>query len=510
MSTIQNIFVLVLENRSFDHMLGLSGITGTDAVTGAPTSINGIDPGNLPTNSFNGQSYPVIMGAPNAMSIDPGHEIENVVNQVGLRNSSGVYPMNGFVQDFGSSLTTAWSDEADAPTAALPSIMACYTPAQLPVLNQLANEFCVCDNYRSSIPGATWPNRFFVHAATAGGIFTSPNSSQMMSWIYTDGIQFENGTIFDALSAKFGSDADWKIYMDESGPILGTVAQVRSLEGISWYNQHDLDDFADDLANGYNYAYTFIEPGYGNASSDFTDGSSQHPMDVVTSGEALIKQVYETIRNSPVWNQSMLIITYDEHGGFYDHVSPVPITPPGDKSVPFSTNDPYPNQGLTFNFATSGLRVPAVIISPWIQKNIIDHTMYDHSSIPATLEQNFGLAALTARDANANNFMHLVGSTQRTDCPTTLSNPADPSVFPPTPPGVTAAVTSSLDPIKTGHHIGLLHLLAKAEKEMSAPELHEGIRRKAESMKTVGELIAYAKEIREKELALRKTLNNKK
>lgn len=505
MSKIKNIFVLALENRAFDHMLGWSGITGTDAVTGQPTQLNGINPQSPPANWYEGTSYAANQSAPNAMSVDPGHEIENVNTQINFPAKD----MSGFVLDFASDTTTSWSSEADAPAAALYSIMAGYTTSQLPILNQLANNFCVCDHYHSSVPGATWPNRFFFHAATAGGIFTSPSSWQMSKWIYLSGIEFEHGSIYDALTKKLGSSSDWKIYMDESGPIVGTVAQVRSLSGIQAYNQHDLDDLAGDLADDYNYAFTFIEPAYGQTTSTFAGGSSQHPMDVATSGEALIKRVYETIRNSPVWEQSMLIVTYDEHGGFYDHVPPPSAVPPGDTNVPFSSNDPNSKTG-SFAFNVLGVRVPAVIISPWIGKNLIDHTVYDHSSIPATVEANFGLSPLTNRDANANNFMHLIGNTLRTDCPTTLTNVASPNQFPPTPPGRTTTTISAEDPLTTGHHFGLLYILAKSDVEMSEPETHDTIRTRALAIKTVGELEAYAEEIHNRLLAYRKKNAKKK
>src|SRR5207245_6630087 len=114
-----------------------------------------------------------------------------------------------------------------------------------------------------------------------------------------------------------------------------------------------------------------------------------------THGEALIKMTYEAIRNSPIWKKSLLIITWDEHGGFFDHGSPPPAPAPGD-TAPGSEHNQY-----GFTFERYGPRVPAVVISPLIPKNLIDHRLYDHASVPATLESLFGLTALTARDAKA-------------------------------------------------------------------------------------------------------------
>src|SRR5262249_44883713 len=127
--------------------------------------------------------------------------------------------------------------------------------------------------------------------------------------------------------------------------------------------------------------------------------------------------VYEAIRNSSVWEGSLLFIIYDEHGGFYDHFVPGSVTPPNDGS----TNKL--NQ-YGFNFAQLGVRVPAVIVSPWIAQGTVDHTMYDHSSVLATIERLFNLVPLTQRDASANNLLHLISDTLRTDCPTMLPRPA--------------------------------------------------------------------------------------
>jgi phospholipase C len=168
----------------------------------------------------------------------------------------------------------------------------------------------------------------------------------------------------------------------------------------------------------------FIEPDYGNilpgTSEDYTCGNSQHPLDDITAGERLIKDTYEAIRNSELWESSVLIITWDEHGGFVDHVEPGPAVPPGD-GVAEAENVHY-----GFGFDVLGPRVPAIVISPLIPQNVIDHTGYDHASIPATIERNFGLDPLTARDAAANDLLHLLSlETPRSDTPTVLDPPAE-------------------------------------------------------------------------------------
>ena len=175
----------------------------------------------------------------------------------------------------------------------------------------------------------------------------------------------------------------------------------------------NLDHLQQDLADsgGYPYAYTFIEPSYGDISSNtYQGGSSQHPMDGLAAGDALVRRVYQLIRQSPVWQQSLLIIAYDEHGGFYDSVAPGAAPPPGD-APPFKVNQ------HGFDFSVFGVRVPAVVVSPWIAQGVVDSKVYDHSSVLATLECLFELPALTARDAQANDLLHLITDQCRSDCP---------------------------------------------------------------------------------------------
>jgi phospholipase C len=169
-------------------------------------------------------------------------------------------------------------------------------------------------------------------------------------------------------------------------------------------------------------AYVFLEPHYGHVLSDgrnFKCGNSQHPLDDVTRGEKLLKDVYETVRNSPHWMNSVLIVLYDEHGGFYDHVAPPSATPPGDMFQPG-------NNRHGFNFDQLGVRVPALVVSPYTARGTIDHSVHDHTSVLATVEHLFGLQPLTQRDAGAPGLDHLFSlKTARQDAPTKLPSPAE-------------------------------------------------------------------------------------
>ena len=406
-SSIKHVFVVMLENRSFDHMLGLSNIKGIDAISGQPTTIEGLNASNNWNLDAHGNKVFVRSPADWAMPYDPGHEFADVQEQ--LCGAGGSYPHinnGGFVTRYSKIDQTNPGE-----------IMKCYAPNQLPVLVTLAQEFAVCDHWFSSMPGPTWPNRFFIHAASSAGLDHSPQASTIVDSVLFNGYKFQNGTIYDRLDqAKLG----WTIYKGDPFPQSLAISgmNLRAIEG----RFRDFDDFSKDLNDpAYATAYAFIEPNYGlTVRGDFTCGNSQHPKDDVTRGERLLKEIYETLRQSPHWESSLLIITYDEHGGFYDHVPPPQSVAPGDPIT-----DPANNLNH-FAFTQLGVRVPAVIVSPFTRKGVIDHSRYDHTSALATIESIFELQPLTERDKQANVFNHLFSlATARTDAPMTLPEPAN-------------------------------------------------------------------------------------
>ena len=454
---IKHVFVLMLENRAFDHMLGLAGIQGTDAQTGEPTGVDDLTQGG-PYENPNPNATPVDSevavqaGADFTLAkiaTDPGHEFNNALLQLCgyTRDDNGnvvlpSYPPDGAYppinnRGFIGSYFGLMPVSGNKPDTHDPErIMKCFTPDQVPVITTLARDFAVCDRWFSSIPGPTWPNRFFIHAASSGGLDDSPSNLQTVTSTFLNGYRFENGTIYDRLEdACF----DWTVFMGDEFPQVFAISGMtdRRLEG----HFVDMDDFADTVNDpDFSTPYIFIEPNYGNVlpttPEDFTCGNSQHPLDDVTRGERLIKTVYETIRNSPHWNESLLLVVYDEQGGFYDHVNPPPTVAPGDVISDLSNNH------HSFSFTQLGVRVPGIVASPLIAANQIDHQTYDHSSLLATVEQLYQFKPLTNRDAQANNLVHLLSlSTPRTDAPATLPEPPD-SGFrcddDPTPPGAPA------------------------------------------------------------------------
>ncbi|MGH9759309.1 MAG: alkaline phosphatase family protein, partial [Blastocatellia bacterium] len=246
--------------------------------------------------------------------------------------------------------------------------------------------------------GPTWPNRMFVHAATSAG--------QIDNNVHENAYNID--TIYDRLDEK---GEPWKIYFHD---FPQSIALIHLQKDFVVENRFRLfADFLEDAAQGHLPAYSFIEPRYTDFL--FIKANDQHPPHDVALGEHLIADVYEAVRDSPQWNQTALIVLWDEHGAFYDHVPPPPAVNPDNKvSV-----DP------ACDFKRLGVRVPALIISPYVTKGTISNTTYDHTSVLATVEKRFGLRSLTNRDAAAATFESVFGSTLRTDAPLKLDRPTD-------------------------------------------------------------------------------------
>jgi len=482
---IEHVFVLMLENHSFDNLLGFSGIPGVQHAW--PDDANCYD------DIWYSVGAP---GAPVTMPTDPGHEIADVTEQL-CGNRFALQPFqpypttitkSGFVSNYATS--TSEQNPRLPVSSEYRDVMACFdTPHQLKVLHALATQFTVCDMWFASVPGPTFPNRFFLHGASSNGWADTPSIDVIKNWI-TSGQKFtypSGASIFDRLAQRGNP---WRVYYDTDGPAIGSVPWVTVIEGVDYPTDvHPLSELGRDLAGAYPYAYTFIEPNYGDiASGTFAGGSSQHPCDGMGRGEALIKTTYELVRNSSIWEQSLLVVLYDEHGGFYDSVAPGRAVQPDDGSA----WDPAIN-ACGFLFDHYGVRVPAVVVSPWTAAGV-DHTVYDHASVPATIEHLFGLAPLTARDAAANHLGPLIGERRpRTDCPLTLPDPVpDPA---PRADGQGAGLDD--EPLPDAHSLyGALASLALADLRVSSsPAEQLGARRRFASLRTRGDARAYADEV---------------
>lgn len=500
MQAIKHVFVLMLENRSFDHMLGFSGITGSDAVTGKPTQIDGPLAGFA--NSWNGKSFPASTPAVDPMLVDPHHEFKDVLKQLcgqaATYSDGGPYPpinCSGFVSNF----------EVDAKAPSPGDVMRGFPQQGLPVLSTLAKEFAVCDAWFCSMPGPTWPNRFFALGASSAELDHSPTAAETLSWETSDGFRFQNGSIFDTRRRVlfWKTKLKWRIY---AGNKIFTLAHA--LKGIHIQDIDRYSRFAQDVSDAkYPAQFTWIEPNYGHVLTDYVGGNSQHPRDGVAGGEALIKATYEAIRNSPLWESSMLVVIWDEHGGFFDHVPPPRANPPG---------DPAQFSGASLNgfaFDRYGPRVPAVVISPLIPRNTIDHRTYDHTSTLATVERLFKLHPLTARDRVASDLLPLASlSAPRTVPPelTALSPkmelahrqiPLDTLEVEAPPP------TRPEEPIEADPNLpGFMYVVARTDKELPSEgvafDAHVArVRDRVKTIRTRQDAHAYFEEVRRKAVA---------
>ena len=400
LSSINNIVVLMLENRSFDHMLGfLYAASGNVSPTGQPFEGLTGQESNPDGNGNNVQVYQIQATDANAYFMpgaDPGEGYTATNSQLFGSTTAPTPPVatnNGFVADY--SYTLGWEAQENwsivAGTTAN-DIMGMFTPATLPVLSGLASGFAVCDFWFGSAPTETLPNRAFVCAGTSQGHMDDKTKS------------YTCPSIFGSLTQN---NVSWSIYGYDAPPLTRNDFTDTTNADDSHFGL--FSDFQAAAAAGSLASYTFLEPSWD------ANGNSQHPNYNVAAGEQLIHDVYYALRNGPNWNQTLLIITYDEHGGCYDHVPPPSgATPPDDSAGEYG-----------FDFTRFGPRVPTVLVSPLIQAGTVFRvpagaTPFDHTSILKTVENRWNLAALTARDAAAVDVSAVLTlATPRTDDPLT-------------------------------------------------------------------------------------------
>lgn len=400
---IGHVVVLMLENRSFDCMLGKLPTAAAD-FDGLPDGwANTWHDPPKPAQTVPAWNDPGMTAATATIpDPDPGELFADIKVQThGLFLDSS---MDGFVDNYMRQPPAAKPYDPRAP-------MHYFTPAQVPVLSRLATEFGVSDRWFASAPCQTWPNRFFAHCGTAGG------------WVNNapEHLPFPMPTVFNRL-AEVGRD--WRLYFHDF-PQAATLSRLW-LDVPAHFRR--FDDFVDDAAAGTLPAYSFIEPRY---FTDVVTGllpNDQHPPHNVAYGEQLIAAVYNALRAGPAWHRTLLIVTYDEHGGCADHVTPPDATPPG---------GPYPGG---FRFDRFGVRVPAVIVSPYVPAGRVLRSSgpvpFDHTTIIATLRALWNIGPLTARDAAAPHLLGLL-----TDQP---DNDGPPHIAPaPVPPPALAELAAA-------------------------------------------------------------------
>ncbi len=428
---IDHVVVLMLENRSFDNMLGWLGTSD-----GGRQKVNGVAGKELsnPIPAFakaprGHKSIPVgkekKMTNPNP---DPGEEYQHVNTQLYGRirpraNRRAPFnakpynlpsgelpdpaPMNGFVLDYIYSFISIRKRMPQYREYKV--IMDCFDEEVIPVLSKLAKEYAVFDAWHASVPSQTLCNRSFMHATTSHGyVLNSP----FYHWLI-----HPSQTIFDQITDKQDPAVTWKVYYDKLDIVSLTGLQNPKLWKYHASNFQYMENFESDAKNGTLPSYSFIDPRF------LIDHNDNHPpvsvqileTSSVLAGEKLIHRIYEALRNGKKWDNTLLIITFDEHGGCYDHVSPPAAVPP-DPSAPMGQMD--------FRFDRLGIRVPTVMISPYIKKGTVISDVHDHTSILKFIEDRWGLDPLTERDKHANDFSKVLSlKSPRTDFPELTPRP---------------------------------------------------------------------------------------
>jgi phospholipase C len=348
---IEHIVVLMMENRSFDHFLGSLKSDAGYAASGTVEGLSGTESNPAPDGSD-----VTVYKLTNFTPADPPHGWDAAHAQFDEGKN------DGFVK----------AHAGDSQN----EVMGFHDRTQIPFYYWLADNFAVCDHWYASVMGPTWPNRFYLHACTSAGkkdntpIFLNPPD-----------------TVWDRMKAAtleaknyFAGAVSWYL-----GGFAGKVLSLNPSVKI--------DEFFDDASAGTLPAFSIIDPDF-NASDD-------HPSHDIMRGQAFVASVYKALAESPAWNKTLLIVIYDEHGGFFDHVPPPPA-PDADEE-----------------FQQFGFRVPAFVIGPTVKKGYVCKTPLDHTSIGATLRTRFGISDLTMRMAQAKDI---------TDCidPAKLTAPSPP------------------------------------------------------------------------------------
>ncbi len=409
LDNLKHIVVLMMENRSFDHMLGAlkatdSRIDGLDATKHQNPDTTGQMIAVQPLAEFQGQLDP-----------DPDHHFPGVDLQIfgGAPPGNGRTPnMQGFVKSYFQQQQNVGQSH---------KIMYYFEPKKLPVLTGLATQFAVFNGWFSSIPGPTICNRAFAHYGTSFGQV----GMNVFEWKGPYKSIYER-VLLAGRTAKL-------YYYDGPSSTMEIVNILNNQPKIFG----TFDQFLKDCKKGELPDYSFVEPNYNDhdGDSEAEAASDQHPDHHVQHGEIFINKVYNAIfSNEELWKSTALLIVYDEHGGTYDHVPP-PVCAPDDAT--FVATGEQTETGVPFAFDRLGVRVPAILVSPWVPKNTVipgpnqpKGRTFDHASIPATVMKfilkDFDPNTLSPGDKNkflaqskreraADTFLDLLSDNQQPD-----------------------------------------------------------------------------------------------
>jgi phospholipase C len=407
MPAVEHLVVVMFENRSLDHMLGnlYSGDAAGPSVVlppGSPRMFDGLRDGlSNPASAayFTGGAsgvVPVKNGVAQSTVPNPDPQETYVNATYQLYGPQGAvedptWPMQGFLVNYATTST------ADAT-----QIMQCHAAEQVPILAALARNYAVSDAWFASVPSQTWPNRAFVHAGTSNGRINNGSPPDPFQW--------NVATIFNVLQSM---GVSWGVFSDATvAPSLTRTMFPKLWDPLLDSHFHDFTAFVDACASNTLPRYSFIEPSF------LLNPNDEHPPHDVNAGEAFLQSIWSAVSGSPAWAKTVLVILFDEHGGCYDHV-----LPPSNATPPDAASQPG---DLGFRFDRFGVRIPAVVVSPYVAPGTVFRSNtdvpYDHTSILATLRDWIGIPAgamlPSARIAAAPTLAQVLSlSAPRTDLP---------------------------------------------------------------------------------------------
>jgi len=363
--------VVMMENHSFDNMIGVAG--RGDGLT--------LGPDGLPTNSNPYQ---------------PGRRLRSFPMPTPCQTKSPSQDWNATHEQFDNGTCQGFVESPSGPVA-----MGYYSAEDMPYTFALARTFPVADRWFCSVMAQTLPNRRYLLAGTSLGLIDDSLLKPLPP----------NGTILDQFN---NYDISWKNY-------YSNVPSIYSWFGLLGQKAMDsnvvhVDSFFTDCASGSLPSFSLVDP-------NFSTSSEENPQDV-QYGDVFLSSVVNAVLSSPKWDRTLLVWNYDEHGGYYDHVAP-PAAPVPDDVAP--TLKPGDVKG---RFDRFGFRVPAGVVSPYARKDFVSHTIYDHTSILKLCETKWNLPALTSRDAHANDILDMVDFTRSPAflAPPSMPEPADPKL----------------------------------------------------------------------------------
>lgn len=384
---INHIIVLMQENRSFDHYLGqLHNFDPTLDVEPLPPDASNPDPTDPdctpdPSNPECGR-----IQAFHQTKLCEVADLEHGWNGTHEQWNNGA--MDGF---------TTTNVRPQDPTGS--RAMGFYTEQELPFYYTLYSTFAMADRYFSSLPGPTFPNRFYLLAATSWVDTRNTNEAETRNRLPQNPLDFAQRTIFNLLDE---AGISWKVYFSEE-PFAFEFAYVRN---HAPGNVVPIDDYFIDAQMGTLPQVAFVDPDFnltGLKSKNVQ--SDEHPPANVQAGQEFVADVINALMASPQWKSSAFFLIYDEHGGYFDHVPPPAAIPPDNH--PPSHDTPGENDDPGTGFALYGIRLPAVVVSPFAKEHFVSHVVYDHTSVLRFIETRFDLPALTNRDANADPMLDL-------------------------------------------------------------------------------------------------------